>query len=150
MPSATTADSNDSMAPSNANAIASGNTARAFSSENSGHAGQGNCRGMPPKRVPTVSTGSDNAHVANAATTTAIRMPGQAGRSFRRKMMIAMLTAARATAEKLAVPSPPANASSFGRNSPGSFVASVIPSRSLSWLAKIMTAIPAVNPTVTG
>ena len=34
MPSATTADSRDSMAPSSANAIASGSTARTFSSEN--------------------------------------------------------------------------------------------------------------------
>ena len=45
---------------------------------------------------------------------------------------------------------PRASASSFGISSPGSFAVSVIPSRSLSWLAKMMTAIPAVNPTVTG
>ena len=71
------------MAPSKAKAIASGRTARAFSSENGGQAGQGNCRGMPPKRVPMVSTGNDSAQAAMAATTTAIRMPGQFGRSFR-------------------------------------------------------------------
>ena len=132
MPSATTADSNDSMAPSKANAIASGSTARTFSSENTGHAGEGNCRGMPPKRVPMVSTGSDSAHVASAATTTAIRMPGQCGRSLRSTTMMAMLTAATATAETLAVCSPRASTSSFGINSPGSFVVSVMPNKSLS------------------
>ena len=68
-----------------------------------GHAGNGNCRGMPPKRVPMVSTGSDSAQAASAATTTAIRMPGQCGRSFRSTTMMAMLTAATATAETLAV-----------------------------------------------
>jgi hypothetical protein len=150
MPSATTADSKDSMAPSNAKAMASGSTARAFSSENDGHAGQGNSRGMPPKRVPMVSTGNDNAQVASAATTTAIRIPGQAGRSFRRPIMMAMQIPETATADKLAVCNPRARTSSFGINSPGSFVVSVIPSRSLNWLAKMMTAIPAVNPTVTG
>ena len=45
MPSATTADSSDSMAPSSAKAIASGSTARTFSSENAGHDGQGNSPG---------------------------------------------------------------------------------------------------------
>ena len=80
MPSATTADSSDSIAPSSAKAIASGSTACAFASENAGSAGSGNSRGMPPKRVPMVSTGSDSAQVASAATATAIRMPGQVGR----------------------------------------------------------------------
>ena len=37
----------------------------------------------------------------------------------------------------------------FRNSSPGSFV-SVMPSRSLIWLAKMTTAMPAVNPTVTG
>ena len=45
MPSATTADSSDSMAPSSANAMASGNTACIFASENGGSAGSGNSRG---------------------------------------------------------------------------------------------------------
>ena len=59
MPSATTADSSDSIAPSSAKAIASGSTACAFASENDGSAGHGSSRGMPPNRVPMVSTGSD-------------------------------------------------------------------------------------------
>ena len=64
--------------------------------------------------------------------------------------MMAMLAAATAIAGALAVCRPRASASSFGTNSPGSFPASVMPSRSLSWLARMMTAMPEVNPTVTG
>ena len=37
-------------------------------------------RGMPPKRVPMVSTGRPSAPAASAASATAISMPGQAGR----------------------------------------------------------------------
>ena len=78
-----------------------------------------------------------------------MRMPGQVGRSFLKPTMMAMLIAATATAEKLAVCSAPASACSFGTSSPGSF-ASVMPNRSLIWVAKMTTAMPAVNPTVTG
>jgi hypothetical protein len=88
MPSATTADNSDSIAPSRANAIASGSTARIFSNENAGSAGIGNCRGMPPKRVPMVSTGRASAQAANAARTTAIKIPGQCGRSRRSTTMM--------------------------------------------------------------
>ncbi len=150
MPSATTADSSDSMAPSSAKAMASGSTARAFSSETCGHDGHGICAGMPPNRVPMVSTGSDSAKVASAATTTAIRMPGHSGRSFRTITMMAMQRIETAMAAALAVCSERASTSSFGSSSPGSFAASEMPRRSRSWLAKMMTAMPAVNPTVTG
>ncbi len=51
---------------------------------------------------------------------TAIRMPGQFGRSRLSTTMSAMLTAATATAEELAVGSPRASAASFGISSPGS------------------------------
>ena len=51
MPSATTAESSDSMAPSSAKATASGSTARTFSSETVGSCGEGSIEGMPPKRL---------------------------------------------------------------------------------------------------
>ena len=57
MPSATTADSSDSMAPSTAKAMASGSTAAALARLMSGNDGSGGKRGMAPKRVPIVSTG---------------------------------------------------------------------------------------------
>ncbi len=150
MPSATTAESSDSIAASSANATASGSTACAFSSEKAGSAGHGNSRGMPPKRLPMVSTGNDSAQVTTAAHATAINRPGQVGRNFRNRAMMAMLAAETAMAETLAVGSPPASAMSFGINAPGSLPVSVMPKRSLSWLAKMITAMPAVKPTVTG
>ncbi len=58
MPSATTAESSDSIAPSSAKAIASGSTACSLPRLTAGSAGSGSRRGMPPKRVPMVSTGS--------------------------------------------------------------------------------------------
>ncbi len=91
------------MAPSNAKAIASGRTACAFASEKAGHEGCGSCRGIPPKRVPIVSTGSANAQVARAAATTAIKIPGQFGRSRRNTTMMTMLAEATAIAGTLAV-----------------------------------------------
>ena len=97
-----------------------------------------------------VSIGRVNAQVASAAAATAIKIPGQLGRNRRSTTMRTMLAAATAIAGMLAVGSACANAFSFGTNSPGSFPARVIPSRSLSWLARMMTAMPAVNPTVTG
>src|SRR6187402_972922 len=109
MPSATTAESSDSMAASSANAIASGSTAVAFASENAGKAGDGSSRGMPPKREPTVSTGSDSTVQATAASTTAIRMPGQDGRQRRKPAMMAMLAMATATADGLMVGRPAAS-----------------------------------------
>jgi len=150
MPSATTADNSDSMAPSSANAIASGNTASTFATENVGNAGKGNSRGMPPQRVPMVSTGMLKAQVTMAAMTTAIRMPGQVGRNRFNPMMIRIYSAASTIADTLAVGTPCASAISFGSSSPGSLAVKVIPNRSLSWLAKMITAMPAVKPTVTG
>ena len=149
MLSATTADSNDSMAPSSANAMASGSTAMTLTSVTDGNDGHGNDCGMPPKRVPMVSTGSDSSAAATAVTMTAISMPGHVGRSFRKVAMIAMVTIDIATAAPLAVPAARASASSLGISAPGSWPDSVMPNRSRIWLAKMMTAMPAVKPMVT-
>ena len=58
MPSATIAESSDSMAPSSAKDSASGSTSPILAMEMGGRDGAGNEFGMPPKRVPMVSTGS--------------------------------------------------------------------------------------------
>ena len=60
IPSATTHESNDSIAPNNAIVIASGNTARIFSKENAGNVGLGSKEGIVPNLEPMVSTGSPN------------------------------------------------------------------------------------------
>ena len=61
---------------------ASGSTERIFSSEKGGSAGHGSWLGMPPKRIPMVSTESDIAQAALATIATANRIPGHIGRSL--------------------------------------------------------------------
>ena len=150
MPSATTADSSDSMAPSRAKATASGSTACTFSSEKSGRCGDGSSAGMPPKRLPMVSTGKAKAKVATAATATAISMPGQCGLSFLAPTIRPMVSSDSATAAGLIVSSDRASVSILAMKAAGSLPSSLSPSRSFTWLAKMMTAMPAVKPTVTG
>ncbi len=150
MPSATTAESSESMAPSSAKAAASGSTAWIFASVISGNDGIGLLRGMPPKRVPMVSTGSASSAAATAVITTAISIAGHVGFHRRTSAMMAMVATETLTAPGLMVPLACASASSLGISSPGSLPDSVMPSRSRIWLAKMMTAMPAVKPTVTG
>jgi hypothetical protein len=57
---------------------------------------------------------------------------------------------ATAAAARLVVGSASASATTLGRMEPGSFAGKVRPSSSLSWLARMITAMPAVKPTVTG
>ena len=71
-------------------------------------------------------------HVATAASTTAIRMPGQDGRQRRRPAMMAMLTIATATADGLTVCRPPRRAPRVSARirpapSPGSVIPNEIP-----------------------
>ena len=87
---------------------------------------------------------------AIAATPTAIRKAGQCGRHRRRPRITPMASAATATAAGLTVGSASTRAPSLGTSGPGSLPSSVRPSSSLSWLAKMMMAMPEVNPTVTG
>ena len=98
MPSATTAESSDSIAPSSVKAMASGSTACMAARSKAGSAGRGSERGMPPKRVPIVSTGSARTAAATEATATAISMPGQDGRQRFSPAMVAMVS--RATSDR--------------------------------------------------
>ncbi|MCB1987416.1 MAG: arsenite efflux transporter metallochaperone ArsD [Burkholderiaceae bacterium] len=50
----------------------------------------------------------------------------------------------------LAVPAAAPSASSLAISGPGSLPASVSPNRSCNWLARMITPMPAVKPTVTG
>ena len=80
MPSATTADSSDSMAQSKAMVKASGSTACNFSRLNGGSDGAGSERGTAPKREATVATSRWKAKQMTPVTAMAIRKPGQRGR----------------------------------------------------------------------
>mgnify|MGYP006877641436 CR=1 FL=1 len=67
MPSATTADSSDSIEPSSANATALGRTANNLSHEIAGKDGSGRLLGMPPNCEPIVVTGRCQAAATAAA-----------------------------------------------------------------------------------
>ena len=72
MESATTAESRLSMPPSSAKESAVGRTSETFSAEISGSRGAGREDGMPPKRVPIVSTGRPNSAATSEARPTAM------------------------------------------------------------------------------
>ena len=86
---------------------------------------------------------------AAAAATTTIRKPGQCGRTRRRIRMNAIEKSAIAMAAGRTVPAAAQSAASFGTSSPGSCARSS-PNRSFNWLVRMMTAMPAVKPDVTG
>jgi hypothetical protein len=121
-----------------------------FSTEKTGTWGMGSPAGMAPKRVPIVAMSSFASVVTRAASTTAIRMPGQPGRYRFSVKMIAIVPAAMAKAYQSALGAAAARTVSFSRKGPGSGTASVRPNRSFSWLEPMMMAMPAVKPTVTG
>ncbi len=83
------------------------------------------------------------------APTTAINMFGQVGRRCCRTKMSAAEPTPMQNAAMLTVGSACPSAASFGSSGPGSGAAKVRPPRSLIWLARMVTAMPQVNPTVT-
>ncbi len=138
------------MAPSSAKAAASGSTANTLSGEKSGSAGAGRLEGMPPNWVPMVATGRPNSAAARLAAATAISRFGQPGARRLTPTMMPMVSTERPSAATFKVGSAWVSTSSLGMISAGSFTLSVRPSRSLIWLEKMMVAMPAVKPTVTG
>jgi hypothetical protein len=135
------------MLPSSANDSAAGSISRTLSAETAGQCGSGSVCGIPPKRLPTVATSRCNAQAAKLATATPIRYAGQCGRHRR---AAAIDKAATPTACALTVGAALANAASFGTNGPGNVPLTVMPNRSASSPEKMITAMPAVKPTVTG
>ena len=105
---------------------------------------------MPPNCEPIVATGRCSSALAAAAAATAISMPGQCGRSFLSATMTTIVASDSAIAAGVSVGKYFQSTGSFCSSSPGSASASRNPSRSFTWLAKMMTAMPAVKPTVTG
>ena len=95
MRSATTADNSDSIAPSMATVKAGTSNGPIISGWNSGNANAGRPLGMPPKRVPILSTGNFIATTATVHTTRAAIDPGM--RLIHRRQRIIMVSAATAT-----------------------------------------------------
>ena len=77
-------------------------------------------------------------------------MPGQCGRHFFNATTVTMERSAMPAADGFSVPPACHNAISFGTKGPGSLPGSLRPSNSTIWPEKMMTAMPAVKPTVTG
>ena len=149
MPSATTADRSDSIPPSTAKVKAYGMRITIRSRLISGRCGAGRVLGTPPKRLPMVSTGRPSKAAITDASATTIRNPGHVGLKRRSSTMTAMEAAATAKAAGFKVGAACHKASSFGRKAAGSRPARANPRRSRNWLARIMTAMPAVKPTIT-
>ena len=119
MPSATTADSNDSIPPSRAMATAEGSSATSWLSETLRQAGTGRPRGTPPNFEPMVSTGMSKAQTAQPASAIAASSPGKRGFQIRRIMMKASDAAASPKARGRRPKAGP-KASSLGRKAAGS------------------------------
>ena len=118
-----------------------------------GSDGTGRAAGMPPKRVPMVSTGRLRAISRDGGrATTAMSMPGQCGRQRLRPTIDGDgRRARRPTRRQVDGRQRRRRApAAWERGRPAPCRASVRPRRSLIWLAKMITAMPAVKPTVTG
>ena len=70
------------MAPSSANANASGSTACIFASEKAGNAGAGNARDAAEARADGLDRQVTAAQASDGRRATAISMPGQCGRTI--------------------------------------------------------------------
>src|ERR1700739_2005138 len=97
-----------------------------------------------------VSTGSLSATVASAASATTISIAGQRGCQKRKPTNSAMLASERLSAAGESVEIFDHRKGIFSRSGPGSAPLKDRPSSGLISLEKIVTAIPAVKPTVTG
>ncbi|MNK63371.1 hypothetical protein D3C87_825860 [compost metagenome] len=170
--SATRAHSSDSMAPSSAMVSVGVTSCLTVSHEKSGSAKAGTPSGMPPKRVPMVSTGSAKPHDTSVSDTSATIGPGMrpticTGRVCTQRPPTRCT--ARASAESprnsrdhasspstqaspsakacgLKVSSRSAIACSCENTSAG-MRSTVRPSRSFSCDSRISTAMPLVKPT---
>ena len=151
MPSATTADSSDSMAPSRVKEIAVGRTA---------WIGLGRKRRQA--RQPEASTGCRRTACRSSATGRCEKRRRRGGKrdrdqhprpvraQRRRPRMTTMVQPRRQTAAGVSARPRAQRAGQLLEQRRPARARSVRPSSSLTWLAKMITAMPAVKPTVTG
>ncbi len=137
------------MPPSRVKDKAAGSTAAKVAHDRPGSLGAGRPCGSWPKREPIVSTGRWNRAAAAAAAVTAISIPGHSGLKRRKRLVTTMTPTPRPSAATLTEDAVWNRAASLGTTAPGSAPASFRPNRSLSWLAAMIRAMPAVKPTVT-
>ena len=150
MRSATTADSSDSIAPSSAIVTASGTSPGSSSGRNAGTCSSGRPVGMPPKRLPMVSTGRPSSQAARVPPSSATTAGGT--RSVRRRTpnSTTSVTAPSAAVAGATVGSASQRTFMRSTNSPGAAPSVERPRKSLICVLAISTAMPLVKPITTG
>ena len=149
MPSATTAESSDSIAPSSAMVNAGAARVVSIGSVTWGSVGRGSPASITPKRLPIVSTGRCSRRTSTVVTIKATNGPGTRRAILGHTRMITKVATATSSAQGLRVSKARAYASHLVRNGAGTALISR-PSRSRTWLEKMISAMPLVNPMVTG
>ena len=161
MPSATRAQSSDSMAPKSASVMVGMSRKRADSQLKLGSVKAGSAAGMPPNLLPMVSTGSLNTPTTSVASTSATMEPGtlpslpenctlgpSAGSQRCQPMMTASDTSATPSAHGLIVCRCPHSAPRMPKKSPG-ILGMCRPRKSFTCDSAISTAMPLVKPMIT-
>src|SRR6266566_3001093 len=149
IPSATTAESNDSIAPSSAIVNAGAASELMMAIERWGMVGRARPAWISPNRAPIVSTGRCSSWASAVVTISATNGPGMRAEILGHTRMIANAATATTSAHGFTVSKAWTYASHLGRNAEGTDCISR-PSRSRIWLEKMISAMPLVNPIVTG
>jgi hypothetical protein len=149
IPSATTAESNDSTAPRSAIVNAGPISAFTCSNERCGTDGCGIAAESAPKRLPTVSTGNLSSTAIAVVTTSATNGAGIFRMNFGQMIRIAIASADIPVASGVIDAALSAYAPHLARNSGGTAVMRR-PNRSLICPEKMISAIPLVKPVTTG
>ena len=149
MLSATTADNKLSIAASMATVKAEGNSGKTRSARNSGNATFGKPIGIPPNLLPMDSMEApDKAH-ATVVTSSATIDPGSRWLIRGQSRTVATVATAVSVALTLTLAAALTRLAMRGKNSLGTVFKSS-PKKSLIWVDAMSTAIPLVNPIVTG
>ena len=149
MPSDTTAESSDSIAPSIAIANAGAARSATVCRDTEGRCGDGNPALIAPNRLPIVSTGMWNTRTVTVAAISATNGAGTRRLTRGQSMRTSNVPADSAAAGQLMAPTCWAKAIHLSMKLAGT-APICSPRRSLTWLEKMMTAIPDVNPMIRG
>src|SRR5229473_8120586 len=149
MRSETTADMSDSIAPSIATVNAGPSSPCTRLACQVGITKCGNPLGIPPNRVPIVSTGNLKRKTATVAPSMATIGPGMRLETARHSNKTATVQLATSPARGVQVGEATASAFNRNQNSPGT-LCKCKPQKSLIWVLAINTAIPFVKPSTTG
>jgi hypothetical protein len=114
-----------------------------------GQRGRGTADEISPKRLPMVSTSNPPRRTSSVHATSATNGAGIVRFTFGHRSRMARPTAETAMADGLALPALRAKAIHFSAKSVGTGPIRS-PSRSFTWLLKMMTAMPLVNPVTSG